>query len=234
MSEERGAVSSMVADPAERERRRWTRENAHLFIRHDAHRFMRPDAARFIRPDSPRVVHSGGEGWRHPDEKLWNFHVQANARRGFPAEQTTAIRGRGFTAGLARLQAQHDSLRRAFVELKHQRQRERALERTEAERLKRRYDAAWDKFIAAFTRHWDTCRKALHPSHFDPSQPRVPAGNPDGGQWTRGGGQGAIWSWHDCSRACRGCKAGYRSLSNGQQLMGLVWRQDRDRHSHDD
>lgn len=27
--------------------------------------------------------------------------------------------------------------------------------------------------------------KALHPSHYNPDQPRVPAGNPDGGQWTR-------------------------------------------------
>ncbi|MFY9734041.1 MAG: hypothetical protein WAL02_02735 [Rhodoplanes sp.] len=112
---------------------------------------------------TPRQTHSAGH-WR-------------NKRR--------RSEGQGFVAQLARLQARHDSIRRAFVELKQQRQRERALERTEAERLKRRYDAAWDKFIAAFTRHWDTCRKALHPSHFDPSQPRVPAGNPDGGQWTR-------------------------------------------------
>jgi hypothetical protein len=28
--------------------------------------------------------------------------------------------------------------------------------------------------------------KARHPSHFDPNQPRVPAGNSDGGQWTAG------------------------------------------------
>lgn len=33
--------------------------------------------------------------------------------------------------------------------------------------------------------------KALHPSNFDPSQQRVPAGNPDGGQWTRVAGPGA-------------------------------------------
>jgi hypothetical protein len=30
-------------------------------------------------------------------------------------------------------------------------------------------------------------RLALRQSHFNPNQPRVPAGNPDGGQWTRGG-----------------------------------------------
>jgi hypothetical protein len=30
-------------------------------------------------------------------------------------------------------------------------------------------------------------RLAWHRSHFDPNQPRVPAGHPDGGQWTSGG-----------------------------------------------
>jgi hypothetical protein len=30
-------------------------------------------------------------------------------------------------------------------------------------------------------------RIALHQSHFNPNQPRVPAGNPDGGQWTAAG-----------------------------------------------
>lgn len=33
--------------------------------------------------------------------------------------------------------------------------------------------------------------KALHPSNYNPEQPRVPAGNPDGGQWTDDGGTGA-------------------------------------------
>src|SRR5262249_27896611 len=30
-------------------------------------------------------------------------------------------------------------------------------------------------------------RLAAYRSHFDPNQPRVPAGHPDGGQWTRSG-----------------------------------------------
>lgn len=30
-------------------------------------------------------------------------------------------------------------------------------------------------------------RLAWHRSHFNPNQPRVPAGHPDGGQWTRTG-----------------------------------------------
>jgi hypothetical protein len=35
-------------------------------------------------------------------------------------------------------------------------------------------------------------RLAWHRSHFNPDQPRVPAGHPDGGQWTRQGGGGGI------------------------------------------
>jgi hypothetical protein len=39
----------------------------------------------------------------------------------------------------------------------------------------------------AFAR-WDVQRRiASHRSHFDPNQPRVPAGHPDGGQWTSWG-----------------------------------------------
>jgi hypothetical protein len=34
-------------------------------------------------------------------------------------------------------------------------------------------------------------RVASHQSHFDPNQPRVPAGNSDGGQWTNSGAIGA-------------------------------------------
>ena len=30
-------------------------------------------------------------------------------------------------------------------------------------------------------------RIAFHHSHYNPNQPRVPAGHPDGGQWTKGG-----------------------------------------------
>jgi len=33
---------------------------------------------------------------------------------------------------------------------------------------------------------------ALHRSHYNPSQPRVPAGHPDGGQWTSGGAGAGI------------------------------------------
>jgi hypothetical protein len=125
-------------------------------VAHERRRWMRPDAHLFVRPDARGSLDCDMARWRerllHQDHKLWNFHVQTNAQRRSP-EQATAIAGQGFAAELSRLQAQHDSIQRAFVELKQQRQRKRALERAETQRLKRRYGAAWDKFIAAFNRH---------------------------------------------------------------------------------
>ena len=162
---------------AERERRRWMKPNAHLWVCPDAHRFMRPDAARFIP--------LGAKGWRHPDEKLWNF-VAAHYGR------TIAMYARGTGANLsiapelARLQAEQDAIRERVKAWRTEHAQKRARGREEAERLKRKSDAAWEKFIAAFDRHWDACRKA----GFNPAQPRVPAGNPDGGQWTSGGAGG--------------------------------------------
>jgi hypothetical protein len=46
-------------------------------------------------------------------------------------------------------------------------------------------DEGWQIILRGLARFQDACRKALHPSHYDPAQPRVPAGNPDGGRWTR-------------------------------------------------
>jgi hypothetical protein len=44
---------------------------------------------------------------------------------------------------------------------------------------------------------------AGHRSHFNPNQPRVPAGNPDGGQWTStGGGTGSRLAAADNRTAC--------------------------------
>ncbi len=157
------------------QRRRWMQPNAHLYMRPDAHRFIRSDAARSM-PNADR--------WRHPDEKLWNLHAAHQRRAKFAPEMGQR---QPLAAELARLQAQHDALRGRFIAWKGELARTRALERAEAKRLKRRSDAAWDKFIAAFKRHWNACRKALHPSHYDPNQPRVPAGHPDGGQWTSDG-----------------------------------------------
>jgi hypothetical protein len=47
-------------------------------------------------------------------------------------------------------------------------------------------DLGWQIILNNFARFQAACRKA----GFDPNQPRVPAGNPDGGQWTSGVGAG--------------------------------------------
>jgi hypothetical protein len=48
-------------------------------------------------------------------------------------------------------------------------------------RSQRRADIAWERFKAALMRGDFSPRNK---ANFKPSQPRVPAGNPDGGQWT--------------------------------------------------
>ena len=150
-------------------------------VAHQRRRWMRPDAHLFVRPDARGFADCDAARWRerllHRDHKLWNFHA-AHHRR------TTRLRhwrGNRRAPPAADLRACKRSTIRSGMpscELQQERRRKRALERAEAERLKRRYDAAWDKFIAAFNRRWDTCRKA----GFDPSQPRD-----ERGRWTDGG-----------------------------------------------
>jgi len=45
--------------------------------------------------------------------------------------------------------------------------------------------------LAALEMRW-ALTKLAYKYNFDPAQPRVPAGNPDGGQWTRTGGNGLV------------------------------------------
>jgi hypothetical protein len=46
------------------------------------------------------------------------------------------------------------------------------------------------RFVREFARLGALRRIGLGGSHYNPNQPRVPAGNPDGGQWTSAGGGG--------------------------------------------
>jgi hypothetical protein len=59
-----------------------------------------------------------------------------------------------------------------------------AAQRRERERLAFKCKLAAARFESAFLRYGEMLRKA----GFNPNQPRVPAGNPDGGQWTSEGG----------------------------------------------
>ena len=70
--------------------------------------------------------------------------------------------------------------------------------RTRSQRLRRRFTRADEtsavseleaalRHALAF-RHMDSLRRlALHRPHYNPNQPRVPAGKPDGGEWTNSG-----------------------------------------------
>ena len=110
-------------------------------VAHERRRWMRPDAHLLARPDAGGSADCVAARWRerllHRDHKLWNFHVQTAVQRRPPAEQTMAIGGQGFAAQLARLQAQHDSIRRAFVELQQQRRCKRILEQAPEMSLRR-------------------------------------------------------------------------------------------------
>jgi hypothetical protein len=58
-------------------------------------------------------------------------------------------------------------------------------------------------------------RLAQYQSHYNPNQPRVPAGHPDGGQWTRGGANSGI-------RLAAGEKPGLGALLAAILHVGLV------------
>jgi hypothetical protein len=58
-----------------------------------------------------------------------------------------------------------------------------ALRAVESGLMRLKWLAAATRFELAMVRH-DRALKA----NFNPNEPRVPAGNPDGGQWTTGGG----------------------------------------------
>jgi hypothetical protein len=183
-------------DPVERERRRWMRENAHLYIRPDAHRFVRPDAHRFLRPDAP--------GWKHPDHKLRNPYFRYRDRQTDKVRAAPAIPERRAlecawpvrahtTSGpsdseILKLKSDLAALRVQLAVIKHETATRKARglpPLTEA-------DEDWQIILRGLARFQDACRKAGlqnvdGKAGFNPAQPRVPAGNPDGGQWTSDG-----------------------------------------------
>ena len=63
--------------------------------------------------------------------------------------------------------------------------------------LRRMRALLWGKVVETKLRELERAIKA----NFDPNQPRVPAGNPDGGQWTGGGGGDAGGGGGEDSRA---------------------------------
>jgi hypothetical protein len=124
----------------EHQRKRFTRNNAQLYIRHDAWRFAPPDSPRYSGEDVVRYCEPQAESDR-----------RSQAAAADKAAQTAA-----------------------------------EFEAAEGERLAFRHE------LAKLRRDWELFKFALKGlKAFNPDQPRVPAGSPDGGQWTDEGAAGA-------------------------------------------
>jgi len=123
----------------EYQRRRWTRENAHLYVRHDAYRYMAPGAPFYVGQDVVKY------GWPHAaDEPQPSIHDAELLQR--PDVKADLE----FEAELRRLGCD----------------------------------------IASMRLDWELAKLAWRACKYNPDQPRVPAGNSDGGQWTSDGAQG--------------------------------------------
>jgi hypothetical protein len=138
-----------------------------LAVEHHRKRWERHDAYRFAAPGTPEA----DPGFLHP------WAAVARAEEAKAAAERDAFEREAFQQKLL-------DLRRQLNELKLEIAAKRAIERKEAEELRRKSDLAFENFLRVFKRY-------AQQQKYSPDQPRVPAGNPDGGQWTDGGGSGA-------------------------------------------
>jgi hypothetical protein len=151
---------------------------------------------RFLRPDWRR--------WLPPDPERGLTREQIKAQR-----HDLMLRDRAFETPLARrLRKEREEREREeqeALEAEHREEIERDALAMKAElaslrvelvwaelrwkaecaESKRRADIAWERFKAAFMRG-DFAPRGK--ANFNPNQPRVPTGSPDGGQWTGGDG----------------------------------------------
>jgi hypothetical protein len=125
-------------------------------LAHRRQRFTRPDAQRYLRPDWQRFMRPDVQRYLLPGYGVQDVY-------GLPADDTHSV-----PAG----QNSRDALDPAALEAER-----RSLH---SEALRIRADIAALKFRATVARFALLCGKA-----YNPNQPRVPAGDPAGGQWTR-------------------------------------------------
>jgi hypothetical protein len=151
----------------------YMRPNAHLWIRPDAHLYMRPNASRYLRHDHARL--DGPEAYDRKDAPQ-NPHALA----------WTGKRGRWMPENGGDRTLDQSTLL----------SRKSRLAAFESDLAKLKSELAWLRFQRAFSRYVQVRLKA----NFNPAQPRVSAGNPDGGQWTSEGGssnrqsqEGRVW-----------------------------------------
>jgi hypothetical protein len=133
-------------------------------------RWTRPDAYRFAAPGTPEAKMPG---YLHP----WAAVARAEDEARWAAEDEALERDV--------LQRKLWDLRRQLDEVKCELAARRAAERREAEELRIKSDLAFERFRRVLTRYIEQQKAG-----FDPNQPRVPAGNSDGGQWTSARGTG--------------------------------------------
>ena len=87
-----------------------------------------------------------------------------------------------------------------------------------------KYQLAALRFETALIRHAHVCGKA----GFNPDEPRIPAGNPDGGQWTAGGAgfsPGGAGFTPRYSNAPARKPASYQFAARGSQSAAYCWNQ---------
>jgi hypothetical protein len=144
-------------------RQRALRPDWQRFVRPDAERWIRPDAYRFMPPDAPRYF--GKDVVRY----FWPHHPLEQAGCAAQTEAADSAASNADDADIAFDREVADA-RRTLLRLKAE-----LAEVSAGLKLRR------------FFR--DLAERRLSKA-YNPDQPRVPAGNPDGGQWTSGGGGG--------------------------------------------
>jgi len=170
-------------------------------IEHHRKRWLRHDAHRFAKPGTPEAE----TGFMHPWAEV--------ARREQAAADAKALAEAKARADQDALQREILDLRRDWAALKLEIAAKRAAERREVQELRRKSDLAYENLLRVFDRY-------TRQHKYSPDQPRVPAGNPDGGQWTDGGGSG---SGHDDDAAVQDSGAlaqdrgSFRAPGPGQQ-----------------
>jgi hypothetical protein len=120
-------------------------------------RWLRPDWHRYVRPDAYRWVRPGHEHLLPPE--YWERYGPAR-----PGERTGNVVHASIWRRSEPPAQTLDDDPRPFA----------------AQARELRCELAALRFRLALKRLFDHCAKA----NFDPSQPRVPRGHPDGGQWT--------------------------------------------------
>jgi hypothetical protein len=117
---------------------------------------MRPNAHLYVRPDAYRFMPPGAP----------RLVGKEAVRYFWPADQGQSVR--------KEVSRQSDALPAIAS---------RSNGETRYADARVRWEIAALRFQLALLRYTRQ-QKTLHPSHYDPTQPRVPKGNPDGGQWT--------------------------------------------------